>query len=104
MVKNLVLNYLWETAVWETDAGSRFEGETMDVEVYKDLITAIQTLPEECQLIFFMKLEGKSFREIAKELEITEENVISIQKDGWELLHRKLSGFMSLAVIKHFAV
>lgn len=104
MVKNLVLNYLWETAVWETDAGSRFEGETMDVEVYKDLITAIQTLPEECQLIFFMKLEGKSFREIAKELEITEENVISIQKYGWELLRRKLSGFMSLAVIKHFAV
>lgn len=76
----------------------------MDVEVYKELITAIRTLPEECQLIFFMKLEGKSYQKIAQELEITEENVISIQRYGWELLHKKLSGFMSLAVVKKFAV
>ena len=86
----------------ETDTGRRFEGEMMDVEAYKELITAIQTLPEECQLVFFMRLEGKSCRKIAKELEITEENVIYIQRYGWELLHKKLSGMMSLAVVKHF--
>lgn len=86
------------------DTGRRFEGETMDVEVYKEFIAAIQTLPEECQLIFFMKLEGKSCRKIAKELELTEENVIGIQKYGWELLQKKLSGIMSLAVLKHFIV
>lgn len=76
----------------------------MEVEVYKELIAAIQTLPEECQLVFFMKLEGKSARKIAKELKITEENVICIQRYGWELLHKKLSGFMSLLVLKNFTI
>lgn len=76
----------------------------MDAEEYKELIAAIRTLPEECQLVFFMRLEGKSCRKIAKELEITEENVICIQRYGWELLHKKLSGVMSLAVLKHFIV
>lgn len=76
----------------------------MDAEVYREFITAIRALPEECQLIFFMKLEGKSYRSIAQELEITEQNVITIQRYGLELLHKKLSGILSLAVLKYLAV
>lgn len=78
--------------------------EKIDEEVYQELFAAIRTLPEECQLIFYLKLGGKSFREIAIELETTEKNVICIQRYGWELLHKKLSGFVALIVSRFFFV
>lgn len=81
-----------------------FGMEMIDEEVYQELYAAIRTLPEECQLIFYLKLGGKNCREIAVELEITEKNVIDIQRYGWELLHKKLSGFMALVVSRYFFV
>lgn len=76
--------------------------EMMEEEVYRELYTAIQALPEKCRLIFQMKLKGKGNPEIAIQLGITEETVRSQLRRGREILHKTLSVSLGLTLLLLF--
>lgn len=54
-----------------------FVGRMMEEEVYRELYDAVRRLPARCRDIFILKLDGADNRDIARQLDITEETVRS---------------------------
>ena len=62
----------------------------LEEEVYALLIKAIQNLPEQCQKVYLLVLEGKSNQEIAYQLQLNIETVKSHKQVGKKLLYDQL--------------
>lgn len=66
------------------------ENAIFEVELYKQLYDAIETLPKKCAEVFRLKLQGLDDHEIAKILQIEYETVRSHSKRGISLLRGKM--------------
>ena len=75
-----------------------FVGRMMEEEVYRELYDAVRRLPARCRDIFILKLDGADNRDIARQLDITEETVRSQLRRGKEILRRKLTAALGLSL------
>lgn len=66
------------------------EDTIFEVELYKQLHDAIESLPKKCAEVLRLKMQGLNDREIAKEVGIEYETVRSHTKRGISLLRRKI--------------
>lgn len=74
----------------------------LEEEVYLQLISAIDSLPEQCRKVFRLVLENKSNQEIADTLSIGIETVKSHKKQGKRLLYERLKNIVPLIVLDIF--
>ena len=75
-----------------------FVGRMMEEEVYRELYDAVRRLPARCRDIFILKLDGADNRDIARQLDITEETVRSQLRRGKEILRRKLTAALGFSL------
>lgn len=66
----------------------------LDEEVYMQLMSAIDRLPQQCRNVFMLVLENKSNSEIAEELGIGIETVKSHKKAGKKILYKQLKNLI----------
>ena len=71
--------------------GEEEEEEFFSEEVYRQLLQTISQLPERCQAVFLMHMEGKKNEEIATALHISLETVKTQKKRAMAFLRKKLS-------------
>lgn len=83
-VKRRYQKYMQSEAPDETKT---YEERVLEEEVYALLIKAIQNLPEQCQKVYLLVLEGKSNQEIAYQLQLNIETVKSHKQVGKKLLY-----------------
>ena len=92
-IHNRLLNYLRDRR------GILIEDQDMlKEEVYRELYDAVRRLPARFRDIFILKLDGADNRDIARQLDITEETVRSQLRRGKEILRRKLTAALGLSL------
>ena len=76
-----------------------YEERVLEEEVYALLIKAIQNLPEQCQKVYLLVLEGKSNQEIAHQLQLKIETVKSHKQVGKKLLYDQLKHIIPVGIL-----
>ena len=76
-----------------------YEERVLEEEVYALLIKAIQNLPEQCQKVYLLVLEGKSNQEIAHQLQLNIETVKSHKQVGKKLLYDQLKHIIPVGIL-----
>jgi len=79
------------------DTSTNCEADIIRAELYSDLYKALKNLPTECRKVFKMLyLEGKSVKEIAKELKVSTSTVKTQKARGLAMLRKKIIPFTSI--------
>ena len=79
------------------DTSTNCEADIIRAELYSDLYKALKNLPTECRKVFKMLyLEGKSVKEIAKELKVSASTVKTQKARGLAMLRKKFIPFTSI--------
>lgn len=79
------------------DTRANCEADIIRAELYSDLYKALNNLPTECRKVFKMLyLEGKSVKEIAKELKVSTSTVKTQKARGLATLRKKFIPFTSI--------
>ena len=81
------------------DETKTYEERVLEEEVYALLIKAIQNLPEQCQKVYLLVLEGKSNQEIAYQLQLNIETVKSHKQVGKKLLYDQLKHIIPVGIL-----
>ena len=81
------------------DESNTYEERVLEEEVYALLIKAIQNLPEQCQKVYLLVLEGKSNQEIAHQLQLNIETVKSHKQVGKKLLYDQLKHIIPVGIL-----
>ena len=95
-VKRRYQKYMQSEAPDETRT---YEERVLEEEVYALLIKAIQNLPEQCQKVYLLVLEGKSNQEIAHQLQLNIETVKSHKQVGKKLLYDQLKHIIPIGIL-----
>ena len=95
-VKRRYQKYMQSEAPDETRT---YEERVLEEEVYALLIKAIQNLPEQCQKVYLLVLEGKSNQEIAHQLQLNIETVKSHKQVGKKLLYDQLKHIIPVGIL-----
>ena len=78
------------------DPGHVFGEEIVEEESYRLLVQAIQKLPVQARRIMLLAMEGKTNKEIAEELGLSDGTVHSLKKTAYKRLREDLSPYFSL--------
>jgi RNA polymerase sigma-70 factor (family 1) len=71
----------------------------VETETYREIVVALETLPPQCKKIFSMLfLQGKSYQQIASELQVSVATVRSQKARAIGLLRKKLSSYGMIAL------
>ena len=100
-VRHKCLKYLRHEEVKSEvpDETKTYEERVLEEEVYALLIKAIQNLPEQCQKVYLLVLEGKSNQEIAHQLQLNIETVKSHKQVGKKLLYDQLKHIIPVGIL-----
>jgi len=79
------------------DTRANCEADIIRAELYNDLYNALNNLPTECRKVYKMLyIEGKSVKEIAKELKVSTSTVKTQKARGLAMLRKKFIPFTSI--------
>jgi len=79
------------------DTKDNCEADIIRAELYSDLYKALKNLPTECRKVFKMLyIEGKSVKEIAKELKVSASTVKTQKARGLAMLRKKIIPLTSI--------
>ena len=99
LVQNKCTNYLKHKQVsFVKTTGEETEGDynLMQEEIYRELYMAVRELPEKCQKVFELHLEGKKNDEIAEILGISVLTVKSHKQNAIHILKEKMGNLFLL--------